>query len=386
MSSARIPVHILCGAWPPMTGGVADYSSIVAHGLAAAGYDVHVWTSGGGTVERVGGVQVHAHFARWTPAALRAMSRELDAIGGPHRIVPQWVPHDFGFKSLNVSLPAWLLGRAWRGDRVLPLIHEAGAPYRLARPRMLAAAVVHRLMAAMLLRAAHDRVLITIPSWRTRLQRWALGRRLEWEWVPVPSNIEPPPARVGGADVRSRHGLDDAEVIGSFGIHGGLSTGMLASVLARVLTRGNRFALIVGPEGHRVRDAVAAIAPNAAARVRVTGVVPVADVSPHLEACDLLLQPYVDGVSTRRSTAMAALAHARALVTTSGRATEDIWWAERAAEMTDFDVDALARAIESLLADPTTRDVLARRGQDAYRRHFSQAHLIKRFAAALGPP
>ena len=40
------------------------------------------------------------------------------------------------------------------------------------------------------------------------------------------------------------------------------------------------------------------------------------EVSVHLSACDLMIQPYPDGISARRTSAMAALAHERPVVTT----------------------------------------------------------------------
>jgi len=41
------------------------------------------------------------------------------------------------------------------------------------------------------------------------------------------------------------------------------------------------------------------------------------EISAHINACDLMVQPYVDGISTRRTAAMAALANGRALLTTA---------------------------------------------------------------------
>ena len=49
------------------------------------------------------------------------------------------------------------------------------------------------------------------------------------------------------------------------------------------------------------------------------------DASAHISACDLMLQPYPDGISTRRTSAMVGLAHGRALATTSGHLTESLW-------------------------------------------------------------
>ncbi len=53
-------------------------------------------------------------------------------------------------------------------------------------------------------------------------------------------------------------------------------------------------------------------------RVVSAGLLADRDASLHLQACDVMIQPYVDGASARRTTLMAALAHGRAIVTTIG--------------------------------------------------------------------
>ena len=51
-------------------------------------------------------------------------------------------------------------------------------------------------------------------------------------------------------------------------------------------------------------------------RVVAPGSLPAAAVTEYLRACDLVIQPYPDGVSSRRGTAMAALANGVPVVTT----------------------------------------------------------------------
>src|SRR5262245_59769784 len=60
--------HLVTGEYPPQPGGVADYTRLVAQGLAAAGDTVHVWAARapGDTPQDVG-VTVHRlpdHFGR----------------------------------------------------------------------------------------------------------------------------------------------------------------------------------------------------------------------------------------------------------------------------------------------------------------------------------
>jgi len=92
----------------------------------------------------------------------------------------------------------------------------------------------------------------------------------------------------------------------------------------------------------------------------------------HLRSCDLLLQPYPDGVSTRRTSLMAGLALGVPAVTTLGRLTESLWQEQRLAMLVPADdTPALVAAVEQLAAQPEVRREWAERGRAGYRRYFS---------------
>ena len=65
--------------------------------------------------------------------------------------------------------------------------------------------------------------------------------------------------------------------------------------------------------------------PRLAGRIHATGGQSSRSVSIALAACDLMIQPYEDGVSSRRTGVMAALIHKRPVITTTGESTEPIW-------------------------------------------------------------
>src|SRR5689334_8566638 len=97
--------HILTGEFPPQPGGISDYTQLLAEGLAAAGDRVHVWCPpAAGSSQVPEGVVVQRLPARWTPGALRALGRELQTIPGPRKLLVQWAPHSFGYRSLNLFL------------------------------------------------------------------------------------------------------------------------------------------------------------------------------------------------------------------------------------------------------------------------------------------
>ena len=102
------------------------------------------------------------------------------------------------------------------------------------------------------------------------------------------------------------------------------------------------------------------------------------EVSVHLSACDLMIQPYPDGISTRRTSAMAALSHEKPVVTTSGRLTEPLWSGSGAvAAVPADDPSALAPLAAHLLEDPSERQLLARAGLQLYQERFDLRHTIK---------
>jgi hypothetical protein len=112
--------HIITSEYPPQPGGVSDYTRLVAEGLAQAGEEVHVWCPGtAGESISEGGVHVHSGLGRVTPEDLARVGDELDRFPGPRQMLVQYVPHGYGYRSMNVPFCFWLWRRARkRGDWV----------------------------------------------------------------------------------------------------------------------------------------------------------------------------------------------------------------------------------------------------------------------------
>jgi glycosyltransferase involved in cell wall biosynthesis len=90
-----------------------------------------------------------------------------------------------------------------------------------------------------------------------------------------------------------------------------------------------------------------------------------------MHASDVMVQPYRDGVSLRRGTLMAVMAHGRPLITTSPKIPiaeiihgETVW-------LTPIDdIYALSNAIEKVSSDPDIQSGLAR-GATKFSQSFS---------------
>ena len=97
-----------------------------------------------------------------------------------------------------------------------------------------------------------------------------------------------------------------------------------------------------------------------------------------------MLQPFVEGVTTRRTSVMAALAHGVPTVTTTGRLTEPLWRTTGAVGLAPADdPTALATVASSLLDNRVARERIGAAGRAAYDDHFDVRHTI---AALRGRP
>jgi glycosyltransferase involved in cell wall biosynthesis len=103
----------------------------------------------------------------------------------------------------------------------------------------------------------------------------------------------------------------------------------------------------------------------------------------HLTACDVLMQPYPDGITVRRTSAMAALARGRAVVTTTGHLTEPLWADQDAVALVDVaDAARFTGEVDRLLRDLPARRSLEARARATYDAHFSVDRLIHTLRAA----
>ena len=200
--------------------------------------------------------------------------------------------------------------------------------------------------------------------------------------VPVASNVTP--LAETRAQARRRLGLGDELVVCLLG------TGHPSRALEYATAAIELLAATLGPARVKVLN-LGFGAPGlglAAAGVSVDtpGHLDEAELSLRLRAGDLLLLPFADGISTRRTTLMAGLAHGLPVAALRAPGSDDVLTASREAiTLTPVgDVGAFARAVVALVGD---RDRLRRRGVAAgelYARAFDWPILAGRVTAALG--
>jgi glycosyltransferase involved in cell wall biosynthesis len=379
MNAAR-EWHLITGEYPPQTGGVSDYTYSVAAGLAGQGDHVHVWCPPVSAEPKPSaGVTVHRELGRASSQDLRQLSRELDRFPRPRQILVQWVPHAYGFRSMNVGFCLWLWKRARSGDRVDLMVHEASLGFGEGSLRQNVPALVHRLMTAILVRAA-SRIWMSIPRWEERFRPFAFGKQVPFEWLPIPSNIPVvnDPARVRA--LRQQYAPAGGLILGNFGMFSASVEQAWKPVLLALETMPfTGRLLLIGTGSDECRVMIQRKSPALAPLVHATGPLTPEDLSCHLSACDLLVQPYLDGVSSRRTSAMAGLSHGKPVITTTGPATEPLWAESRAVALVPLETpSAFVESIKRLSADENERVRMGNAARHLYQERFDIAHVIAR--------
>ncbi|HSG16832.1 MAG TPA: glycosyltransferase family 4 protein [Anaerolineae bacterium] len=368
-----LKIGMVTGEFPPMEGGVGAFTSELSAALHDLGHEVHVVTGREArpkSVQRdvwnprdphdVGYAHMHPRVNRWWWSANGvvvdvALRYELDIVN----IQYQAAAYDMRIPAINL-LP-------WRMRGLSPTVvtfHDLRHPYLFPKAGRLRRWVVHHLA-----RSA-DGVLATNSEDFDRLLDWGVAAQ-KLRQIPIGSNVTANPSTISEIQaVRGELGLDsEGCLLGYFGfINPSKGPDLLIQALAG-LDNGYHLAFIGGKVGSsdptntaylvQIEELIRDL--GLQDRVHWSGFLEEQALSAHMAACDIMVMPYRDGVSLRRGTLMAILAHGRPLITTrpeqsSSQLTHghNIWLTEV------DDPAALSDAIRTLVADDALREQLGR--------------------------
>ena len=378
--------HIVTPELPPDCGGVGDYTVQIAEALARSGDAVSLYVPTA-TTPRVApeGLQVVTLADRFGARSRRQLSARLDA-DNHGRLLVQYVPAVFGRRGTNVPFCRWLLARRHAGADVRVMFHE---PYLYLRwrPDHIVTAFTQRAMAAILLDAATHLYLST-DTWRRYLAGLRPDAIRDAVTLPIPSAIPRVNAAQAVRATRTTSLGRGTYLIGHFGSYGDHIAPLLRRLLNDLLSSDSRAAaLCAGTGSDRFVKNLLTTHPDLQGRLVASGRASAHDISVQLQACDVLVQPYPDGVTTRRTSVMAGLSNGCAVVTTDGKLTEDVWRAADCVAMAKAgDCAGLVQRTRELLADPAARAALQARATVAYEAHFALPHTIDALRADVARP
>ncbi|MGB8681328.1 MAG: glycosyltransferase [Candidatus Binatus sp.] len=374
--------HLITGEYPPAIGGVGDYTRQLGEALSRCGDEVHVWAPPTSSpTNEAGPVRVHRLPDSFGPRSMLAMDRGIDR-RSKSQVLVQYVPHALGWKAMNVPLCLWLASR--QRERLGVMFHEVA--FAISRDQLLRhnfLGVVTRAMAAILARSAR-RIFVTTSAWEPML-RSISGTRQPILCIPTFSNVPVVEDEAGANDIRRRVAPDGGKIVGHFGGYGSAYSAGTTALLAEGLAQhADLVVLLIGKGGTEFRAQMIDRHPSFANRLHATGALSPADASRSLAACDLMIQFYPDGVSTRRTSCMAALEHGRPVMTTSGHLTEPLWQESRAVALAPAnDLPAMAAVVHRLIDDGEERQRLGTAARELYDRRFDIRHAVAALRASF---
>lgn len=365
-------IGLVTGEYPPMEGGVGAFTQELARALGDLGHQVHIVTQRKARpvgaprdfwnprdpVETAAG-QLHARVNRWWWSANNAvvdvvLRYDLDVVNLQY----QAAAYDMRVPAINF-LP-------WRLRSLTTSVvtfHDLRHPYLFPKAGRLRPWVVKRLA-----RSA-DGVIVTNEEDGQRLlaDGIAAGRLHQ---IPIGSNITVRSTNrelVSAARRQLGLGVDDC-LLGYFGfINASKGADLLLAALAELPERF-QLVFIGGKTGSSDAANQAYLQEierlieekGLGRRVHWSGFLDDAALATHFQACDLMVMPYRDGVSLRRGTLMAILAHGRPLLTSPPAGSgapllhgQNVW-------MTPVDDrELLSDAIAKVAADDLLRQQLS---------------------------
>ena len=356
-------VLFVSGEFPPMQGGVGDYTREIGLALRDLGNEVHVATST--QAAPVNGLSVHPVVERWSWGCWSIL---LDLVR-QHRPDVVHVQYQAAAYAMHPAINFWprrlrLLGADRPGSVVT--FHDLKVPYLFPKAGSLRRWVVTELA------RQSDAAITTNRADFEQLAR-DLGR--EPALIPIGSNIEPHlPSDYDRDAWRARWGAAPGDLLlcffGFINDKKGVDTLLhaLNLVISDPTESVNPQLLFIGGQTGasdptnvaylaRIQALIAEL--GLTDRVGWTGYLPDEQVSASFTAADLCVLPFCEGVSFLHGTLHAALVHGAAIVTTEPRVSlPELRPGENVYLVPREDAEALSAAIRHLAAQPKLRKTL----------------------------
>ncbi len=330
----RSHLAIYCPDVPPVQGGVSDHTLVLSRALEARGRPPVVLArrgdpSGFHPLECITGLE-----ARDVPreAASHAVTT----------LIIQYVP--FLFARFGVSPALWRAADALAADgiEIVIILHEPYVPF--------------------------TRLPWLVTGWPQRWQLRHLVRRASWVYTPTPAfakiarrfagpNTRVAVVPVGANYARSPVSRDEARrelgiapdrvVVGAFSpAASGFALDWVRAAADRLRARSDVVWLLLGSGS---KDTAGL---PAGENVMALGRLDAEPLARAMRAIDVAAQPYEDGLTMRRTSAMLMLANGIAMVSSSGEHVDPACAAVAACEDT---AEAFAQRVEQFVADPILR-------------------------------
>jgi glycosyltransferase involved in cell wall biosynthesis len=299
-------------------------------------------------------------------SGLRSLARSGQT---PAWVVLQYMPFAYGHWGVAPGLIREALALKRGGTRLVVAVHEAWVPPIHWRWRLMG--VYQR---------AQLRSLLRIADGATVTTEW-LGRLLGGSPVHVPVGSNIAPIGTTREQAKERLGLSGRLTLALFGRgHPSRALGYAEAAIARAAAEHREVTVLnlgAGTPAVAVPDGV---------DLQTPGALSDEEISLRLWASDLLLLPFIDGVSTRRTTLMAALEHGLPVAGLDGEHTDTVLRQSGEALMLTpvGDVHGFAEAVVALAGDEARLRAIGEAGRRLYAEQFDWPVAARRVMSVVG--
>jgi glycosyltransferase involved in cell wall biosynthesis len=362
---------LIAPALPPQLDGIGDHSALIAQELHRVGCPVTILTVTGKTHQPIPGIEVIPVFSPQEPASVQKIYDHIARLK-PDLFLVQYNPFSYGNRGFNPYLPQVLrrVRKTLPETQIAVMAHETFLPW--GKPQWAVMNLWQYPQFFGMGRNAHT-LFLSIEVWAKQFQKWF--PKIPVCHLPVGANI--PVIPTSRNEAKKRLGIaPDTFVVGVFGTaHLSRLFDWVAEAYRRVYQeQPNSLLLYVGPDNEVVRSAVVEMPLNA------EGPFPPEEVSLRLSAMDVVLAPYVDGVSTRRGAFMAGLQHGIPTVTTDAFHTDTILREANGKAFlaaTEGNAEMFYSHVLQLLRDPELRNTIGEGGQTLYCQQFDWKPVVQ---------
>lgn len=388
-SNTSIHWQIISPKYPPSKSGIGFYTKTLAEHLAIMGDDIEIWTN-----RREGvspslvepGFKVHFTLREWDQSQVDVMNMTFTDGGQKNCILIQFDPRYYS-DNFHSKLPSFLEKRKKHGDKVWVIIHEMISirETKLSFKNLKKYITQKKLLKSMLKHC--DYAFLSSNNWLPKLKKYAANTSLSIEILPVPSNVPYVNSELKSNNLKKAFAQNATKIIGTFGTFNDPQLlNKLEKVIPEVLADNPQLAwLFLGRHSDEFVQKMKKKYKHVSQQLKTAGELNTAALSAHIQACDIMFQPYPSGVSTRRSSIMAAMLHHKAIVTTFGKLTEPIWHNSKAIEMKPWsDTASLIKSLKGLLDDKERRLFLEQSAGALYESNFSIERSVQSLKKHLG--
>jgi glycosyltransferase involved in cell wall biosynthesis len=305
MATERARILFVTGEYPPLRGGVADYTERLRGELERLGHATYVLSSDGARGDGV------FTLGSWSwPVALHI--REIINSHPVEVVHIQYQAGAFDMHAAVNALPTAL--SAWLRIPVVTTFHDLRTPYLFPKAGRLREAVMLRMA------RASTRVVVTNPGDQRILERAEIPITRIPLGPSLPRPVNHPRVTNGRPSVgyfgfpsREKGLIDLVEALGKF------DEGTRPRLELVGASRPD-----TGTHSYLTEVEIATLCERQGVTVERSGFLPAQEASNRLAGCDVVALPFTGGASQRSSALIAALQLGRPVVTTSSEVRDDL--------------------------------------------------------------